>query len=578
MDIDFIDLPDDAAPATPPPTHSPNAPGRKRIFAPTPAKVARYERRDRERDDRRGYPLPAEGHHSAPGRVPPHSVQAEEQLLSACLMDGGDALMRCEDGKIRPESFYVPANRAIYTKLLQIKAAKLPIDIAVLAEALKESRELDELGGYAYLTRISGLIPTTAGASFFIAKVRELARLRETIRACTDAVERCYGYTGPEDFPSIIAPLSVVWEEDASLIELAEARRVRHDKPPKAAEVILSIAGRPVATQGNLMAMIAQAKAGKTTSIGGAMTAILASDGLAKPKADTLGWSAAPIGHRVLIYIDTELSPQDHWTAVDRFMRRAGCDKHPEWLWNYCLTGWKPEDMKTMLSALVARAEGQKREIYAIILDGVADLAKSVNDEEESGALVAALHLQAIQAKCPILCVMHRNEGEKADTAARGHLGKQLARKAETNLRLEQRDGISYVFAEKNRGAPITKEEGPAFRWNDPAMMHISISDEEKRTFLADMEESNAPRRRPSGVGDGKAKKVKRTYTESDFLRQFPFGENAAQPLPIIRKRACSNLCISEANFKDEVFNMMSNPDGKIRRITLHNKEDRYFI
>ena len=132
----------------------------------------------------------------APGRVPPHSVEAEEQLLSACLLDGGDVVARCLEGKIATASFYVPANRVIYEKLLQLYNDGKPIDLAVLAEELKTTRQLDEIGGYAYLTRISGRIPTTAGASYFIEKVRELALLREIIRAATGAVEDCYGYSG----------------------------------------------------------------------------------------------------------------------------------------------------------------------------------------------------------------------------------------------------------------------------------------------------------------------------------------------------------------------------------------------
>ena len=125
---------------------------------------------------------------SASGRVPPHSVEAEEQLLSACLLDGGDVVARCLEGKIAPASFYVPANRVIYEKLLELYNSGKPIDLAVLAEELKTTRQLDEIGGYAYLTRISGRIPTTAGASYFIEKVRELALLREIIRAATGAV------------------------------------------------------------------------------------------------------------------------------------------------------------------------------------------------------------------------------------------------------------------------------------------------------------------------------------------------------------------------------------------------------
>ena len=133
---------------------------------------------------------------STAGRVPPHSVEAEEQLLSACLLDGGDVVARCLEGKIAPASFYVPANRVIYEQLLALYNTGKPIDLAVLAEELKTTRQLDEIGGYAYLTRISGRIPTTAGASYFIEKVRELALLREIIRAATGAVENCYGYSG----------------------------------------------------------------------------------------------------------------------------------------------------------------------------------------------------------------------------------------------------------------------------------------------------------------------------------------------------------------------------------------------
>jgi len=149
-------------------------------------------RRYRDRDEERTQI-------AATGRVPPHSVEAEEQLLSACLLDGGDVVARCLEGKIAAASFYVPANRVIYGKLLEIYDAGKPIDLAVLAAELTTSRQLDEIGGYAYLVRISGRVPTTAGASYFIEKVRELAILRDCIRAATGIVEDAYGYSGGLD-------------------------------------------------------------------------------------------------------------------------------------------------------------------------------------------------------------------------------------------------------------------------------------------------------------------------------------------------------------------------------------------
>ena len=130
------------------------------------------------------------------GRVPPHSVEAEEQLLSACLLDGGDVISRCLEAKVLPDCFYIPANRLIYDKLLELYSAGNPVEITILAEELKTNDLLDEVGGYRYLTRISGRIPTTAGASFFISKVKELALLRSLILRGSRIVDKAYNYTG----------------------------------------------------------------------------------------------------------------------------------------------------------------------------------------------------------------------------------------------------------------------------------------------------------------------------------------------------------------------------------------------
>lgn len=133
---------------------------------------------------------------TAPGRVPPHSVQAEEQLLAACLLDGADVIARCINAGIEPGSFYVPANRLVFEKLLDMTSAGKQIELYVLAEELKTARQLDEIGGFAYLTRVSSVVATTAGVPYFIEKVVELSQLRNAIRAATAIVENCYAYTG----------------------------------------------------------------------------------------------------------------------------------------------------------------------------------------------------------------------------------------------------------------------------------------------------------------------------------------------------------------------------------------------
>src|SRR5436853_3703064 len=136
---------------------------------------------------------------AAVGRSLPHSLEAEEYLLSCCLLDGADVVSRCLEARLRPESFYDPKHGILYERLLDLYNRQAPIDVSIVAEELKTSRQLDQIGGYAFLTQISSKIPTTAQASYFIEKVREQALLREIIRSATGAVEDCYNFSGGID-------------------------------------------------------------------------------------------------------------------------------------------------------------------------------------------------------------------------------------------------------------------------------------------------------------------------------------------------------------------------------------------
>jgi replicative DNA helicase len=133
------------------------------------------------------------------GRSLPHSIEAEEYLLSCCLLDGADVLSRCLEARIRPESFYDSKHGIIYERLLDLYNRQAPIDVSVVAEDLKTAKQLDAIGGYAFLTQVSSRIPTTAQAGYFIDKVREQSLLREIIRSATGAVEECYNFSGGID-------------------------------------------------------------------------------------------------------------------------------------------------------------------------------------------------------------------------------------------------------------------------------------------------------------------------------------------------------------------------------------------
>lgn len=133
------------------------------------------------------------------GRTLPHSIEAEENLISGCLLDEGTTIGKCIEAGIAPESFYDPKHSVIYEHLLKLHGRGAAIEMSVVAEELKKSRQLDPIGGYAFLMRVSKQLPTTAQASYFIERVREQSILRNLIRTSTRTVEECYTFSGDID-------------------------------------------------------------------------------------------------------------------------------------------------------------------------------------------------------------------------------------------------------------------------------------------------------------------------------------------------------------------------------------------
>jgi hypothetical protein len=266
--------------------------------------------------------------------------------------------------------------------------------------------------------------------------------------------------------------LAVEEEARAKLRKKLAAVRFDASNPPLAPVPRLLINGQDVCTPGNLTTIIAQTKAGKSAFVGAAIAAVIAADRRLEDQ-DTLGWSAGAPGGKVLLHFDTEQSPFDHFRCIERELQRVGGYPAPDWLRSYCCTGFSRSDLKAAVRLAVedaVKAPG----VFAMIIDGISDLVTSVNELEECAALVAEVRELSVIADCPVIAVIHDNEGSRAQGDGRGHLGKELMRKAESNLRLKKIGDVTVAFSEKMRRAPIPEKDGPRFRWCDERRMHVS--------------------------------------------------------------------------------------------------------
>ncbi|EXY75036.1 AAA family ATPase [Bacteroides fragilis] len=190
-------------------------------------------------------------------------------------------------------------------------------------------------------------------------------------------------------------------------------------------------------------------------------------------EVDTLGIQITANGrHKAVLLYDTEQSEVQLFKNVSNLLARAKQPDKPDELKAFCLTGMSRKERLNAIVQSMDKFYYQYGGIQLVVIDGIADLVKSANDEAESVAVIDELYrLAGIYNTC-ILCVLHFvPNGLKL----RGHLGSELQRKAATILSIEKDEEPtqSVVKALKVReGSPL---DVPLmlFAWDKKAGMHV---------------------------------------------------------------------------------------------------------
>lgn len=134
------------------------------------------------------------------GKIPPHSLEAEQSVLGAMILDK-DAINTAIE-IIKPEDFYKSANREIFEAIIELYNKNEPIDLITLPEELKKRDTLENVGGITYLSSLSGSVATTANIKYYCEIVEEKSTLRHLIKSCDEIIAK--SYDASDDVNSII--------------------------------------------------------------------------------------------------------------------------------------------------------------------------------------------------------------------------------------------------------------------------------------------------------------------------------------------------------------------------------------
>ena len=259
---------------------------------------------------------------------------------------------------------------------------------------------------------------------------------------------------------------------------------IDYDNPPAASKSVVAVNGVPLGTQDNLFCITGGEGTGKSNYITAILAGTLGETMLPAERTLGLEVTANPKQLAVLHY-DTEQSEAQLHKNLGKTLRRASLAAVPDFYHSLYLASLSRKDRLKLIRESMDLFHHRHGGIHLVVIDGIADLIRSANDETESIAIVDELYrLAGIYNTC-IICVLHFvPNGIKL----RGHIGSELQRKAAGILSIEKDDDPEYsvVKALKVRDGSPLDVPIMLFGWDKQQDMHVyrgekSKEDKERR-------------------------------------------------------------------------------------------------
>ena len=142
----------------------------------------------------------------------PANVDAEKTILGAILLDNAAHAEAAE--ALQPDDFSLDSHRRIYLRMSELMDSQRAVDIVTLADELGRNKEVEAVGGVAYLASLTEGLPRRPVIEEYIRIVRDKSLLRRLMAICSAAIARAADQAEPA--------LDVLGAAEAQLLEVTE--------------------------------------------------------------------------------------------------------------------------------------------------------------------------------------------------------------------------------------------------------------------------------------------------------------------------------------------------------------------
>src|ERR1700723_1658788 len=142
----------------------------------------------------------------------PANVEAEKTILGAILLDNAAHSEAAE--RLTAEDFSLDSHRRIFLRMSELMDSQRAVDIVTLSHELSRYKEVESVGGVAYLASLTEGLPRRPVIDEYIRIVKDKSLLRKLMGICSMAIARAADQSE--------SALDVLGAAEAQLMEVSE--------------------------------------------------------------------------------------------------------------------------------------------------------------------------------------------------------------------------------------------------------------------------------------------------------------------------------------------------------------------
>ena len=143
----------------------------------------------------------------------PANVDAEKTILGAILLDNAAHAEAAEH--VSPDDFSLDSHRRIFLRMGELIDTGRAVDIVTLSNELSRYKEVESVGGVAYLASLTEGLPRRPVIEDYIRIVKDKSLLRRLMGICSSAIAKAADQSQEA--------ISVLDETEAQLLEVSES-------------------------------------------------------------------------------------------------------------------------------------------------------------------------------------------------------------------------------------------------------------------------------------------------------------------------------------------------------------------